>query len=162
MNRPIPKLGSVKNPGEISEKFLQDYSHLAIPAISVQNDEKTEVQLDFSARSIKTLEKIFGITFKEEIFKLANSANLKAGDVIEIPIVQAKSKIVKILLVGVGSRTDFDIRKAATAVGRKVRGIRADILSFILNIDIKSTVKPKLNVITFLSTHVFSPNFNHH
>ena len=131
MNRPIPKLGSVKNPGEISEKFLQEYSHLAIPAISVQNDEKTEVQLDFSARSIKTLEKIFGITFKEEIFKLANSANLKAGDVIEIPIVQAKSKIVKILLVGVGSRTDSDIRKAATAVGRKVRGIRADVLSFI-------------------------------
>ena len=38
MNRPIPKLGSVKSPSQFSEKFFKGYSHIALPIVNIDSE----------------------------------------------------------------------------------------------------------------------------
>ena len=130
MNRSIPKLGSIANPSELSEKFLNNYSYIALPIVSSTNKEKSEVVIDLPLRSIKSFEKIFSISFLEEIRKHGASITAKAGEVIDIPIATS-SELTRILLVGIGLRSDVDIRKAGVAIGRKSRATQARVLSFI-------------------------------
>lgn len=130
MNRSIPKLGSIANPSELSEKFLKNYSVIALPIIASANKEKPEVAIDLSARTVKSFEKIFNISFPDEIRKHGASITAKAGEVIDIPV-SLSEELVRILLVGVGARSESDIRKAGVAVGRKVRATKAHVLSFI-------------------------------
>lgn len=132
MNRPIPKLGSVKNPGEISEKFLSAYSHIALPIINDSKNEKTEITIDLPAHTIKSIEGSLGISFREEIRKHGSSVTAKPGELIDIPISQGDDDIRRVLLVGVGSRTETDVRKASAALGRKIRGVKATFVSFIV------------------------------
>lgn len=133
MNRPIPVLGSIKNPGELSEKFLENYSHLALPLKTSTKTEKIELTVDLPAKAIKSLEKIYQIDFSFEISKHGSGITGKAGEVIDIPatISSNKTDIKRILLVGVGGRSDGEIRKAGVAVGRKVRNISSRVLSWI-------------------------------
>jgi len=69
VNRPIPALGSVKNPGELSEKFFKNYSHLALPLVSKLEKDTSELIIDLPAKTIKSLEKIYELKFSEEIKK---------------------------------------------------------------------------------------------
>ncbi len=133
MNRPIPELGSVKNPGDFSEKFLKNYSHLVLPLINTTKNEKPELQIDLPTKTIKSLEKIYQLVFIDEITKHANGATGKAGDVVDIPVLDSKSgtELTRILIVGIGMRTDSEMRKAGAAVGRKVRGTKSHVLSLI-------------------------------
>ena len=136
MNHPIPKLGSVKAPSEISEKFLAAYSHIALPVVaqSEQSSKKdvSGIAIEISQKLIKNLERNFEISFSEEIRKATTTPNAKAGNVIEIPVLsQSKNEIVRILLVGVGERSENEIRKAGAALGRKVKGTNSSLLSFI-------------------------------
>ena len=130
MNRPIPKLGSVKTPSEISEKFIAGFTHFALPAIASKTEDQAEISIDLPQRTIKNLEKIFGISFPEEVRKNSSAPTIKAGDVIEIPIFSRSSEsVLKILLVGVGEKSEVEIRKAGAALGRKVRGTKSSVLS---------------------------------
>ena len=139
MNRSIPKLGSIANPSELSEKFLKKYSHIALPIVAGTNKEKPEVIIDLPARSIKSLEKIFGFTFLEEIIKHGASSTAKAGEVIDIPVSTTK-EITRILLVGVGARSENDIRKAGVALGRKIRATDARALSFLARNQVEAQI----------------------
>jgi len=130
VNRSVPKLGSIASPSELSEKFLKNYSYFALPIVAQSNQEKPEVVLDLPLRSIKNFEKIFEISFPEEIRKHGASITAKAGEVIDIPIA-TKNELIHILLVGIGSRSESDIRKAGVALGRKTRATQARALSFI-------------------------------
>ena len=44
MNLPIPKLGTVKLPGEISEKYFKDFSHIALPIKAKESKEEPKLQ----------------------------------------------------------------------------------------------------------------------
>jgi leucyl aminopeptidase len=133
VNRPIPALGSVKNPGELSEKFFKNYSHLALPLISKLEKDTSELIIDLPAKTIKSLEKIYELKFSEEIKKNGVGITAKAGEVIDIPILNSRKldDVKRILLVGTGSRSESDIRKAGVAIGRKVRATKSQVLSWI-------------------------------
>ncbi len=133
MNRPIPVLGSVKNPGELSEKFLKNYSQLALPLKTSTVKEKIELTVDLPAKAIKSLEKIYQIDFALEISKHGSGITGKAGEVIDIPatISSNTADLKRILLIGVGGRSEGEIRKAGVAVGRKVRNTSSRVLSWI-------------------------------
>ena len=94
MNRPIPKLGSVRNPSEFSDNFIKDYSHIALPItsgnIEEKAEEKAEISVDLSARLLTSLERTFGISIQEEIRKNGPTVTGKAGEVIEIPVIRGK------------------------------------------------------------------------
>jgi len=105
VNRPIPKLGSITTPSEISEKFIAGFTHFALPAIASKNQDQAEISIDLPQRTIKNLEKIFGISFPEEVRKNSSSPTIKAGEVIEIPVIfRGSDSVIKILLVGVGEK----------------------------------------------------------
>ena len=112
MNRPIPKLGSVKTPSEFSEKFFTGFSHIALPISS----ENNEVVIGLTKKEIKSLEEIFAISFTAEIKKHGSGITAKPGEAIDIPIL--KDDVTRILLVGMGAASDSDIRKAGAALGR--------------------------------------------
>lgn len=125
MNRPIPKLGSVKNPKQLSEQFFKSFTHIALPLISKDGD----LQIDKSKKEIKVLEQIFNISFTNEIKKHGSGITGKAGELIDIPVLEDEVK--RIILVAVGNRSETEIRKAATALGRKVRASKAKLISLL-------------------------------
>ncbi|MEY3254324.1 MAG: hypothetical protein RJA01_330, partial [Actinomycetota bacterium] len=126
MNRPIPKLGSVQYPKELSEQFFKNFTHIALPLISKDG----EVQIDKSKKEIKSLEGIFKISFVDEIKKHGSGVTGKAGELIDIPVLEDEVK--RVILIGVGTRSDSDIRKAATALGRKVKASKAQVISLLV------------------------------
>jgi leucyl aminopeptidase len=135
VNRPIPKLGSVKNPSEFSDSFIKDYSHIALPItqenVADTTKEKSGISVDISARLLTTLERTLGISIHDEIRKNGPTVTAKAGEVIEIPVTRSNDEVVRVLLVGIGSRSESDIRKAGTSIGRKVRGNKSEVVSFL-------------------------------
>lgn len=126
MNRPIPKLGSVKSPSQFSEKFFKGYSHIALPIVNIDS----EVAIDLSKKELRSLEDIFNISFSDEIKKNGVGITAKAGEVIDIPILQ--DNLTRVLLVGMGTSSDTDIRKASASLGRKVKGTKASVLSLLV------------------------------
>ncbi|MEY3345451.1 MAG: hypothetical protein RLZZ581_245 [Actinomycetota bacterium] len=134
MNRPIPKLGSVKNPKQLSEQFFKSFTHIALPLISKDGD----LQIDKSKKEIKALEQIFNISFTNEIKKHGAGITGKAGELIDIPVLEDEVK--RIILVAVGNRSETEIRKAATALGRKVRASKAKLISLLAESDKEAQV----------------------
>jgi len=51
VNLPIPKLGTVKLPGEISEKFFKDFSHIALPIKAKESKEEPEIEIVLSKKN---------------------------------------------------------------------------------------------------------------
>lgn len=131
MNRPIPKLGSVKTPGEFSASFFKKYTHLALP-LTVKEDL---LSIALSKKSIAQISEIYGIDFEVEIKKNGSGVTGKAGEIIEIPVFKSKDKteLVKIFLAGVGSGSDTEIRKAGAALGRKIKAAKANLLSLLVD-----------------------------
>ena len=80
---------------------------------------------------LTTLERTLGISIHDEIRKNGPTVNAKAGEVIEIPVTRSNDEVVRVLLVGIGSRSESDIRKAGTSIGRKVRGNKSEVVSFL-------------------------------
>lgn len=134
MIRPIPKLGSVKNPKQLSEQFFKGFTHVALPLISKDGD----LQVDKSKKDIKSLEEIFNISFNNEIKKHGAGITGKAGELIDIPVLEDEVK--RIILVAVGNRSESEIRKAATALGRKVRASKANLISLLAENDKEAQV----------------------
>jgi leucyl aminopeptidase len=136
VNRPIPKLGSVKAPSELSEKFIAGYSHIALPIVANASESSKKdtsgIAIDLSQKLIKSLEKIFEISFTDEIRKASTAPSAKAGEIIDIPVPSPKSdEMLRVILVGIGEKSDTEIRKAGAAIGRKVRGTSSSVLSFL-------------------------------
>ena len=129
MNRSIPKLGT-RDTSALSEKLLSGITHVALPVITA--DEKVRVALP--AKTITSIEKIAGVNLEQEFEKAGRSFAGKVGEIWEVPLLpQTKSKqknqLTRLVFVGVGESTPAELRKAGTALGRKVRGISANLLS---------------------------------
>ncbi|MFZ9784644.1 MAG: M17 family peptidase N-terminal domain-containing protein, partial [Candidatus Nanopelagicaceae bacterium] len=132
MNLPIPKLGTVKLPGEISEKFFKGFTHIALPIKTKEIKAEPEIEIVLSKKIIKSIEEIFSISFIDEIKKNGGTVTGKAGEVIEIPVLQSSGEVVRILLVGVGDSTNSHIRRASAAIGRKIKASNSSALSFLV------------------------------
>ena len=106
MNLPIPKLGTVNRPGEISDKFFKGFTHIALPIKAKETKTEPEIEIVLSKKITKSSEAIFSISFLDEIKKSGGSVTAKAGEVIEIPVLQTSGEVVRILLVGVGESSN--------------------------------------------------------
>lgn len=135
MNLPLPKLGTVKLPGEISEKFFKSFTHIALPIKAKDSKELPEIEIVLSKKIIKSIEKIYSISFTDEIKKNGSAVTGKAGEVIDIPVLQASGEVVHILLVGVGESSNSHIRRASAAIGRKIKGSKSSALSLLVESD---------------------------
>ncbi|NCV45265.1 MAG: hypothetical protein EBW15_10920, partial [Actinobacteria bacterium] len=153
MNLPIPKLGTVKLPGEISEKFFKDFSHIALPIKAKESKEEPEIEIILSKKIIQSIEKIYSISLKDEIKKNSGTVTGKAGEVIDIPVLQASGDVVRILLVGVGDSTNSHIRRASAAIGRKIKASNSSLLSFL--VEKKSDAQLHF-ISTALATYIWS------
>ena len=71
MNLPLPKLGTVKLPGEISEKFFKGFTHIALAIKAKDSKELPEIEIVLSKKVIKSIEKIYSISFTDEIRRMA-------------------------------------------------------------------------------------------
>jgi leucyl aminopeptidase len=129
VNLPIPKLGTVKLPGVISEKFFKGFTHIALPIKTKEIKAEPEIEIVLSKKIIKSIEEIFSISFIDEIKKNGGTVTGKAGEVIEIPVLQSSGEVVRILLVGVGDSTNSHIRRASAAIGRKIKTSNSSALS---------------------------------
>jgi leucyl aminopeptidase len=151
VNRPIPNLGSIAAPSDFSEKFFSKYTHIALPLIS---DEGT-LEIELSKKDLKQIFGIYNLDFQLEVKKYGSGVTGKAGEVIEIPVLSENSneELVKLLLVGVGTRSDVDLRKAGAAIGRKVKGTKANVLSLLA----KSAKSAQIHYLaSALSTYTWS------
>jgi len=153
VNLPIPNLGTVKLPKEISEKFFKGYTHIALPMKAKEGKEGPEPEIVLGNRIIRDIEKAFSISFSDEIKKHGANITGKAGEVIDIPVLQGSSEVIHILLVGVGEANDSHIRKASAAIGRKVKASKSSVLSFL----VKKESDAQLHFISSsLATYIWS------
>ena len=135
MNLPLPRLGTVKPPGEFSEKFFKGFTHIALAIKAKDSKELPEIEIVLSKKIIKSIEKIYSISFTDEIKKNGSAVTGKAGEVIDIPVLQESGEVVHILLVGVGESSNSHIRRASAAIGRKVKASKSSVLSLLVESD---------------------------
>ena len=153
MNLPIPKLGTVNLPGEISDKFFKGFTHIALPIKAKETKTEPEIEIVLSKKITKSIEAIFSISFLDEIKKNGGSVTAKAGEVIEIPVLQTSGEVVRILLVGVGESSNSHIRKASAAIGRKIKASKSSVLSFLVGKDSDAQLH---FISTALATYIWS------
>lgn len=153
MNLPIPKLGTVNLPGEISDKFFKGFTHIALPIKAKETKTEPETEIVLSKKITKSIEAIFSISFLDEIKKNGGSVTAKAGEVIEIPVLQTSGEVVRILLVGVGESSNSHIRKASAAIGRKIKASKSSVLSFLVGKDSDAQLH---FISTALATYIWS------
>ena len=106
---------------------LADSQAIAIGFTQVTADEKTEFNFPANASLIKKLEETFEINLHDELSFF--SATGKSGEIFEIPVAADQFSADRILLVGLGDETNYAIRQAGAALGRKARGKARTIAS---------------------------------
>jgi len=126
VNRPIPKLGSVKGPGELSEKFFKNYSHIAFPITTKVLDEKSEIEIDLPKKEVKALEEIFKINFAHEIIKHGAGISGKPGELIDIPTTLSRDQMLKLekrepLLVGKSVQVNHHCSPTCRKIAMKLK-----------------------------------------
>jgi leucyl aminopeptidase len=100
-----------------------DLSNFTAVAIPVLPGEKIELS------KTKFLTIVSNFTKLDLSIELNNwpEFTAKPGEIIEVPI--SVGSLTRIYLVGMGSESDDDLRKASTALGRKVKGTNCVLLS---------------------------------
>jgi leucyl aminopeptidase len=106
-----------------SEKVFKDISAVAIPVLQ---EEK------LSVKKTDLVKLLTAHTHIDLSIELANwpEFTAKAGEIIEIPL--KIDDLKRIYLVGIGTATDEDIRKASSVLGRKVKASDATVLTAIV------------------------------
>ena len=106
----------------LSEDKL-DLSNFTAVAIPVLPGEKIELS------KTKFLTAVSNFTKLDLNIELNNWPEFiaKSGEIIEVPI--SVGSLTRIYLVGIGDASDDDLRKASTALGRKVKGTNTVLLS---------------------------------
>ena len=126
MNRSIPKIDSRVFIAS-DKRSLADITHIALPISKVGEGP---IEIDLNRATTKALETKLSLSFSKEIEKINSSFLAKVGDIWEIPL-DGSSKVSRIYLVGVGDKSENDLRKIGSALGRRVKGHSAHLLSFI-------------------------------
>ncbi len=113
-----PKLTNISD----SELDFLLFNAVAIPVLA---QEELQVK---ESKALKIFSKFVELDFNLELKKWPDFTG-KAGEVIELPII--KDNLNRIYLVGVGAESNEDIRKASTAVGRKVKNTNSALLTLL-------------------------------
>ncbi|NDB36915.1 MAG: leucyl aminopeptidase family protein [Actinobacteria bacterium] len=137
----------------MSDKFFKGFTHIALPIKAKETKTEPEIEIVLSKKITKSIEAIFSISFLDEIKKSGGSVNAKAGEVIEIPVLQTSGEVVRILLVGVGESSNSHIRKASAAIGRKIKASKSSVLSFLVGKDSDAQLH---FISTALATYIWS------
>ena len=107
----------------ISDIDLSKYDSVAIP-IS-KSDSKAELS---NPKTNKVIEKYFKTDLADLLSNWPDATG-KAGELLEMPITVSGEKLSRIYFVGVGENTPEDLRKAGTALARKVKNSGSAILN---------------------------------
>ena len=107
----------------ITDIDLSKYDSVAVPIIN--SDSSVELG---NPKAIKTIEKHFKIELAHLLSNWPDATG-KAGELIEVPILAPGNKLSRIYFVGVGENTPEDLRKAGTALSRKVKSSGSAILN---------------------------------
>ena len=107
----------------ISDIDLSKYDSVAVPII--KSDSGIELG---NPKAIKTIEKHFKIELANLLSNWPDATG-KAGELLEVPIAASETKLSRIYFVGVGENTPEDLRKAGTALSRKVKNSGSAILN---------------------------------
>ncbi|NBO47108.1 MAG: leucyl aminopeptidase family protein [Actinobacteria bacterium] len=137
----------------MSDKFFKGFTHIALPIKAKETKTEPEIEIVLSKKITKSIEAIFSISFLDEIKKNGGSVTAKAGEVIEIPVLQTSGEVVRILLVGVGESSNSHIRKASAAIGRKIKASKSSVLSFLVGKDSDAQLH---FISTALATYIWS------
>jgi len=108
----------------ISDSEL-DFSLFNAVAIPVLAQEELQVK---ESKVLKLLSNFVKIDLNLELKKWPDFTG-KPGEIIELPVI--KDNLTRIYLVGVGSESIEDIRKASTSIGRKVKNTNSVLLSLL-------------------------------
>ncbi|NCX09533.1 MAG: leucyl aminopeptidase family protein, partial [Actinobacteria bacterium] len=100
-----------------------DFSNFTSVAIPVSPGEKPQIN---KSRFLTALSKFTNLDLKIELDNWPDFT-AKAGELIEIPL--SAGTLTRIYLIGTGDQSSDDIRKAATALGRKVKSSNSKVLS---------------------------------
>ncbi len=106
----------------LSEDKL-DLSNFTAVAIPVLQGEKIEL---LKTRFLTTVSNFTKLDLSIELNNWPEFT-AKPGEIIEVPI--SVGSLTRIYLVGMGNESDDDLRKASTALGRKVKGTNCVLLS---------------------------------
>ena len=112
MHLPQPTFTTV---GSITEHGFEKYNSLVFPAFSTDDG----AEADSTELSSLLLQKS-GLTFKE-IRKQWPDYSAKAGEILEIPLTGV-GKLTRLFILGFGTGSIEDARKAGAALGRKSKG----------------------------------------
>ena len=107
----------------ITDIDLSKYDSVAVPII--KSDSSVELG---NPKAIKTIEKHFKIELAHLLSNWPDATG-NAGELIEVPILAPGNKLSRIYFVGVGENTPEDLRKAGTALSRKVKSSGSVILN---------------------------------
>ena len=119
MHLPQPTFTTV---GSISDQSFARFNALVIPALS----SDAGPHLDSNELSSRLLA-VSGVSFTELLTQWPDYA-AKPGEMLEIPL-SGPGKIVRLFLLGLGSGSIEDSRKAGAALGRKVKSTGFAVLS---------------------------------
>ena len=113
-------LPEVTNSSVRGDKVFKDITAVAIPILQ---GEKVSVKKSELVKLLTAYTKI------DLTIELANwpDFSAKAGEIIEILLLI--DSLTRIYLVGIGEGVDEDIRKASSALSRKVKGTQSKVLS---------------------------------
>ncbi len=128
---------------EVSHSILKKgnlFKDISAVAIPVLQDEKLTVKKTELVKQLSSYTKI------DLNIELANwpEFTAKAGEVIEVPL--KVDDLTRIYLVGIGTGTDDDVRKASSTLGRKVKGSSTNLLSAI----VEDKKQVEINVISLI------------
>ena len=101
----------------LSEIDYSKYGALAIPF--AKSDDGNSLAI-CNPKAASQISKYFAIDFADLLSKWPDATG-KAGEIIEVPSELASHKLSRIYLVGIGSDTPDDSRKAGSALARKVK-----------------------------------------
>lgn len=123
-----------------------DLSQVSAIALSVANTPEIKI---IDSNLLKSVNTFTNLDLNLEISKWPDFT-AKSGEIIEIPV--AKNNLSRIYLVGVGSQSLEDLKKAATSIARKVKNTESILLTAL-------TLESKF--ITQIATAMFISNYQY-
>jgi leucyl aminopeptidase len=107
----------------ISDIDLSKYDSVAVPI--TKSDSGIELG---NPKAIQAIEKYFNIDLANLLSNWSDAAG-KAGELFEVPVTAPGAKLSRIYFVGIGENNPEDLRKAGTALSRKVKNSGSAILN---------------------------------
>ena len=114
----VPEIASAP----LGELNLSKFNVIALPF--TKKDKLVELA---NPKLIKLLTKHFESDIAK-IFEDWPDVTGKAGELIEVPLVNQADKTIRLYFIGTGAQSVDDLRKAASSLARKVKGTKVKVL----------------------------------